>query len=50
MSSALVSVFVVLAVVAPLALYALVRREAEDTDRMNRDEARERVSREQDDR
>ncbi|MCD2204641.1 hypothetical protein [Halobacterium sp. KA-6] len=48
-AAALFVLFALLAVVAPLVLYSLVRSEAEDTDRMSRDEARQRVSREQDD-
>ncbi|MFB6269105.1 MAG: hypothetical protein ABEH83_04120 [Halobacterium sp.] len=46
--SAVLALFVVVALAAPLVLYALVRREAEDTERMGREEARERVSRERD--
>ncbi|MCD2200118.1 hypothetical protein LPA44_09425 [Halobacterium sp. KA-4] len=50
MSAAALLLFVgVFAVVAPLALYVFVRSEAENTERMSREEARERVSREQDD-
>lgn len=49
-AAALFVLFGVFAVVAPLALYVFVRREAENTDRMSREEARDRVSREQDDR
>ena len=48
--AALFVLFALFAVAAPLVLYSLVRSEAEDTDRMSREEARERVSREQDDR
>ncbi|WP_353634550.1 hypothetical protein ABSL23_01910 [Halobacterium sp. NMX12-1] len=48
--AALFVLFTLFAVAAPLVLYSLVRSEAEDTDRMSREEARERVSRERDDR
>ena len=41
--------FLLLSLLGALALYYFVRREAENTDRMGRDEAHERVSREQDD-
>ncbi|MCG1004020.1 MULTISPECIES: hypothetical protein [Halobacterium] len=47
--AALFVLFALLAVAAPLVLYGLVRSEHDDTERMNRQEARERVSREQDD-
>ena len=40
--------FLLLALLGALALYYFVRREAENTERMRRDEAHERVSREQD--
>jgi len=40
--------FLVVGVGGALLLYVLVRREAEDTSRMTREEAHERVSREQD--
>jgi len=40
--------FVLLSVVGALALYYLVRREAQNTERMTREEAHERASREQD--
>lgn len=40
--------FLVLGLGAAFLLYYLVRREAENTDRMSREEAHERVSREQD--
>ncbi|MFC3477352.1 hypothetical protein [Halobacterium litoreum] len=46
---AVLVLFLLLGVGGALALYYFVRREAEDTDRMSREEARERVSREQDD-
>ncbi|WP_336036359.1 hypothetical protein [Halobacterium yunchengense] len=49
-AAGLVLLVVAFGVAAPLALYALVRREAEDSDRMSREEARERVSRDRDDR
>jgi len=42
------ALFLILGVGGALLLYVFVRREAEDTDRMSREEARERVSREQD--
>lgn len=48
-AAALFVLFALFAVVASLVLYSLVRSEAENTDRMSREEARERVSREQDD-
>jgi len=41
--------FVLVGVGGALLLYVLVRREAEDTTRMTREEARERVSREDED-
>ncbi|AHG05386.1 hypothetical protein HALDL1_14450 [Halobacterium sp. DL1] len=41
--------FLLLSLLGALALYYFVRREAENTDRMSRKEAHERVSREQDD-
>lgn len=46
-AGALFVVFLLFSVGLALGLYYLVRREAENTDRMTRDEAHERVSREQ---
>jgi hypothetical protein len=45
---ALFVLFLLVGVGGALALYYFVRREAENTDRMTREEAHERVSREQD--
>jgi len=47
-SGALFAVFLAVGVGGALLLYLLVRREAEDSTRMTREEAHEQVSREQD--
>ncbi|NIB99904.1 hypothetical protein [Halobacterium sp. R2-5] len=48
-AAALFGLFALFAVVAGLVLYSLVRSEAENTERMSREEARERVSGRRDD-
>jgi hypothetical protein len=48
-AGAVFAVFLAFGVAGALLLYLLVRREAEDTTRMTREEAHEQVSREQDD-
>jgi len=47
-AGALFAVFLAVGVGGALLLYLLVRREAENTTRMNREQAHEQVSREQD--
>jgi hypothetical protein len=47
-AGAIFGLFLLVGVGGALLLYVFVRREAENTDRMSREEAHERVSREQD--